>query len=132
MRRSLILLALGTAITACVPGSPVYFGPPIVILVGEVQLFEERQPIPNAEVCVFGTDTLCVASDQNGSYRAEMREAFLLEGKSLTVRFRAPGLPSALAELHDVETGDPTRLDCAISSRFTLSNRPVACLPIQR
>jgi len=132
MRHLVLTLALAATITACVPGSPVYFGPPLVILVGDVQLFEERQPVPMAEVCVFGTDTLCVASDQHGAYRAEMREEMLLEGRSLTVRFRVQGLPSALAELRDLETGDPTRVDCAISTRLTLSDRPVACLPIQR
>ena len=130
MRRPVILLAIAAA--ACSPTGPLYIGPPRVVLEGTVEVFEERRAIPNAEVCVFGTDTLCVATDQNGTYQAGMSQGMLLEGASLTVRFRAQGLPTALAELEGVETGEVTQVDCAISNRFTLSNRPVTCLPVQR
>jgi hypothetical protein len=132
MTRLLGVSAFLVALAACVPGSPVYFGPPLVILEGDVQVFEDRRPIPGAEVCVFGTDTLCVAADQHGAYRAEMREGMLLEGASVSVRFRAPGLPTALTELEGLEPGEVMRVDCAITNRFTLSNRPVSCLPVER
>jgi len=132
MRRLLSISAMLLALAACTPGGPIYFGPPRIVLEGEIQVFEEQRPIPNAEVCVFGTDTLCVASDQQGIYRAGMSEGMLLEGASLTVRFRAQGLPTALAELEGLVAGDITRVDCAISNRLTLSERPVTCLPVQR
>jgi hypothetical protein len=92
--------------------------------------FEDRQPIPQAEVCVFGADTLCVATDQKGEYLAQARSSVLLEGGRLTVRFRGQGFPTAVAELVDVAPGG-TRVDCGVSNRVTLSARPVACLPIE-
>jgi hypothetical protein len=103
-----------------------------VLLNGNVQVFEEQRVLPNAEVCVFGTDTLCVATDQSGDYTAGMTAGMLLEGSALTVRFRAQGLPTAIAALEGVVPGEPLQVDCAISNRFTLSNRPVTCLPVQR
>lgn len=132
MRRPAILLTAVAAAAACSPTGPVYLGPPRVVLSGSVQVFEAQQPIPNAEVCVFGTDTLCVATDQHGDYSAGMAQGMLLEGDALTVRFRVRGLPTAVAELEGVVPGEPLQVDCAISNRFALSNRPVTCLPVQR
>ena len=74
---------------------------------------------------------MCVSTDQSGAYHAGMASGVLLEGNSLTVRFRAQGLPTALAELEDIVLGEPQTVDCAISNRFTVSTRPVACLPVQ-
>lgn len=132
MRLRTLLFGIASAVlTACVPGSPIYFGPPLVTLSGTVMVFETRAPAARAEVCVFGTDTLCVASQQDGTYQTEMRSDMLLEGNALTVRFRITGLPTALAELNDVQVGEVTRVDCGISNRMTLSTEPVACLPIE-
>ncbi len=133
MRRpALIALAAAAAAVACVPGGPIYVGPPVVTLQGLVFSFEDQRPLPGAEVCVFGTDTLCVASDENGEFKAQLREIMLLEGQALTLRFRPQGRPPAFAALTDVETGEVTRVDCGVSSRLTLSAEPAACLPLQR
>jgi hypothetical protein len=117
---------------ACVPGSPVYFGPPVVTLEGDVAVFETGQALPGTEVCVFGADTLCLPADAKGHYWAQFREQTLLEDGAVTVRFRPPGLPAAIAELRDLVAGQKTTLDCAISDRVTLAGGPLACRPIQR
>ena len=117
---------------ACVPGSPVYFGPPVVTLEGDVAVFETGQALPGTEVCVFGADTLCLPSDAKGHYWAQFREQTLRDDGSVTVRFRAPGLPAAVAELRDLVPGQKTTVDCAITDRVTLAGGPLACRPIQR
>ncbi len=130
MRWSIVMTAgiFGGAV-ACVPGSPIYVGPPLVTLEGHVYVFEWRAPIPYAEVCVFGADTLCVEADRNGQYRAEMRRSMLLEGGAVTVRFRIQRLAPAYTTLHGLEPGEKTTVNCAISNRLTLSNAPMECLP---
>jgi hypothetical protein len=136
MHRVLSLLAIAAAAAAateaCTPSSRVYVGPPRVLLRGIVQVFEQQQALPNAEVCVFGTDTLCVRTDQSGTYQAGMAQEMLLEGNSLVVRFRAQGLPTAVAEIEDIVVGETTELNCGISNRFTASTQPRACLPVQQ
>ena len=133
MRHTTLATCLATlAVAACVPGSPIYLGPPAVSLEGDVVSFEDRQPLPRTEVCVFGTDTLCVAADENGHFKTATKAEMLLEGGALTVRFRAAGRQAAVAQLDSVQTGVTTRVDCAVSSRFSVSSGPVACLPIHR
>jgi len=133
MRRpALIAFAAAAAALACVPGGPIYLGPPLVTLQGLVFSFEDKRPLPDAEVCVFGTDTLCLASDQFGEYKAQVRDMMLLEGQALTVRFRPQGYPPAFAELSNLEPGEVTRVDCGISSRLTLSAEPATCFPLER
>jgi hypothetical protein len=113
---------------ACVPGGPIYVGPPAVKLEGQVYVVEEQRPLPNAEVCAFGADTVCVATDTQGHFRVEFRSTILLQGGALTLRFRTSGLPPAVAELHNVTPGEMTRVDCGISNRLTLSTEPATCL----
>jgi len=133
MRHTTLVTCLITlAVAACVPGSPIYLGPPAVSLEGDVVSFEDRQPLPRAEVCVFGTDTLCVAADENGHFKAATKVEMLLEGGVLTVRFRAPGRQVAVARIDSVQVGVVTRVDCAVSNRFSVSSGPAACLPVHR
>jgi hypothetical protein len=133
MRRpALIAFTAAAAAAACVPGGPIYVGPPPVTLQGLVFSLEDQRPLANAEVCVFGTDTLCLASDLNGEYKAQMRDIMLLEGQALTVRFRPQGYPPAFAKLTDIEPGEVTRVDCGVSSRLTLSAEPATCFPLER
>jgi hypothetical protein len=129
-------LTIGVALTAllaaCVPSSPIYLGPPAVILEGTVVALETRAPLASTEVCVFGSDTLCVAADAQGNYRAAFFEQVLLEGGAVTVRFRPSGFPTAIARLDSLVPGRAAiRVDCAISERVTLSREPTACLPLQ-
>jgi hypothetical protein len=125
-------IAVAGLLAACVPSGPIYLGPPAVILEGSVVALETRAPLANAEVCVFGADTLCVAADAKGEYRAAFYEEVLLEGGAVTVRFRPAGFPTAIAQLDSLLPGRAAiRVDCAISQRVTVSREPTACLPIQ-
>jgi hypothetical protein len=133
MRTSLALAFAGSALlAACVPGGPIYVGPDVVTLEGQVLAFESRAPLPRTEVCVFGTDTLCVAANKEGVYRAAFFEQMLLEGGSVSVRFRPSGYPTAIVHLDSLAAGkNAVRVDCAISQRVTLSRDETACLPLQ-
>ncbi len=93
--------------------------------------FEDRTPVPQTEVCVFGSDTLCIAADNNGNYRAAFEPTMLLEGGVVDVRFRKAGYATALLHLTGLTTGTYTDKHCAISSRVTLTRDPVDCLPLQ-
>lgn len=125
-----VLLPGAVIASACVPGGPIYVGPPVVTLSGTVVSFEDRSPLPQTEVCVFGTDTLCVASDDDGHYRAAFEPTMLREGGVLDVRFRKTGYPTALLHLTDITTGRWDETHCAISSRVTLTRQPVECRPL--
>lgn len=125
-----ILLVGAAAASACVPGGPIYVGPPVVTLSGNVMSFEGMTPLPQAEVCAFGTDTLCVATDDGGHYRMAFDPVMLLEGGVLDVRFRTAGYPTAMLHLSRLTTGKWDETDCAISSRVTLTRQPVECRPI--
>lgn len=133
MRISLAIIATGGALlAACVPGGPIYVGPPVVTLEGEVLAFESRTPLPRTEVCVFGADTLCVAADDEGFYRAAFDERMLLDSGSVTVRFRPSGYPVAVVHLDSLAASrTATRVNCAISQQVTLNREPTACLPLQ-
>ncbi len=113
---------------ACAPGSPVYFGPPIVTLGGRVADLETAQPLAYVEVCVFTSDTLCIQADKGGSYRVAFLVSNLLEGGRADVRFRGAGYPTAHLELADLVEGTYPDTHCLISRRVTLSRAPVTCL----
>ncbi|MGD2135077.1 MAG: carboxypeptidase-like regulatory domain-containing protein [Gemmatimonadales bacterium] len=120
---------LGTAVlVACVPGSPIYLGPPIVTLEGHVFAFETLAPIPDAEICVFSADTTCIASDQDGHYRVHLPEPQLLEGGRCMLRFRAPGRRTHISELADLQAGTTLTVDCGISNRVAMAGGPATCL----
>lgn len=121
------LAALGAA--ACVPGGPIYVGPPVATIEGHVYTYELQTPAAGAEVCVFGTDTLCLEADRSGSYRAQLRDRQIPADGTVRVRFRLAGLAPAVARLDSVLPGERRQLDCAISNRLTLSTEPADCLP---
>jgi hypothetical protein len=129
MLKAATTLTSAATLVACVPGGPIYVGPPIVNLQGVVYSIEDRTPLPGAEVCVFGADTVCIAADQRGRYAAYVRDRQLLEGGHVRVRFRLTGLRPAFADLDSLAPGDQITLDCAISTRMTLGTDPVPCLP---
>lgn len=122
--------AAATLLAACTPGSPVYFGPPIVTLEGQAVGLESGEPLAYTEVCVFSSDTLCIAADKNGKYRAAVLVSNLLEGGRADVRFRASGYPTAILELADLSEGKYSDAHCRISARVTLTRQPVACVPL--
>ena len=128
MRVIASLFAVAILLAACTPGSPVYFGPPIVTLEGQASGLETGEPLAFAEVCVFTADTLCVAADNHGKYRAAVLISNLLEGGRADVRFRASGYPTAILALADLTEGKYAEAHCRISDRVTLTNQPVACI----
>jgi hypothetical protein len=117
-------------VSACVPGGPIYVGPPVVTLSGAVVSFENGSPLPQTEVCVFGSDTLCVAADNGGHFRQAFEPGMLLDGGVLDVRFRKSGYPTAMLHLTELTTGKWDETHCAISSRVTLTRQPVECRPL--
>jgi hypothetical protein len=128
MKRLFLTLGLAVIVAACTPGSPVYFGPPIVTLGGTVADLETTQPLAYAEVCVFTSDTLCVKADKGGTYRVAFHVSNLLEGGRADVRFRSSGYPTALLELSELVEGTYSDTHCVISRRLTLGSQPVTCI----
>ena len=131
MRLPLASVLAALACAACVPGSPVYIGTAdTVTFEGEVYVFEERVPVPHAEVCLFGTDTLCVRADSKGHYWMSTYGSMVMDDSTVVLRFRIDGVQPAYSTQVGM-TDDETRVvSCAISNRVTLSSQPRACLPI--
>ena len=119
------------ASAACVPGSPVYIGrADTVTFEGEVYVFEERVPIPQAEVCLFGTDTLCVRADSKGHYWMSTYGSMVMDDSTVVLRFRIDGVQPAYSTQVGMADDEKRMVNCAISNRVTLSNQPRTCLPI--
>ena len=131
MRLPLASAMAALAFAACVPGSPVYIGiSDTVTFEGEIYVFEERVPAPQAEVCLFGADTLCVQANSKGHYWMSTYGSIVLEDSTVTLRFRIGGLQPAYSNQTSLSTDEKRVVSCAISNRVTLSNQPRACLPI--
>lgn len=126
--RAVFGLGFAAALLACVPGGPIYIGPPVLTLRGHVFTFETREPIANAEVCAFSADTLCLATDRNGNYRVQLLERQLLEGGRCTLRFRAPGFRTHVSELSDLVVDSSLTVDCGITNRVSPAGGPATCL----
>jgi len=94
-----------------------------------VFFYESQTPVIYPEVCLFGTDTLCIRGDRDGRFRAQLTERQVETG-TIVVRFRAEGLQPATADVANVTTGERFVVNCAISDRVSLSSGPVPCLPI--
>jgi hypothetical protein len=119
------------AFAACVPGSPVYIGrADTVTFEGKVHVFEQRVPVPQAEVCLFGTDTLCVRADNNGHYWMSTYGSMVMDDSTVVLRFRMDGMQPAYSTQIGMRGDEKRVVNCAISNRVTLSNQPRACLTI--
>jgi len=120
--QSRFLLAL--AATAGLSGCAVLgFGPPTAVVEGTVYLAEDGSIVPHAEVCAFGLDTTCVRADDKGHYRLRRSE------QTVVLRFRAGQLQPALSDTLHVVPPEQYTVDCAISNRFVISDRPLTCQP---
>ncbi len=113
---------------ACVPGGPIYVGPPLATIEGRVFFYESQTPVVHPEVCLFAADTLCVQGDRHGRFKAQLTDRQVDAG-TIVVRFRAGGLQPASANLERVAVGERFVVNCAISDRIALSTSPVPCLP---
>ena len=121
-----LTLATLAAAAACVPGSPIYFGPPLSTLEGRVFDAETATPIARAEICIFGADTSCLRATEDGAYQFKVFEQIV------SVRFRSSGFSTAMVDTVRLVTDSLVVVDCALTSRVVVSNRPVRCLPIPR
>ncbi len=131
MRLPLASAMAALAFAACVPGSPVYIGrADTVTFEGKIYVFEERIPAPQAEACLFGTDTLCVRADDDGHYWMSTYGSMVMDDSTVVLRFRIGGVPPAYTTLVGLTDDEKRVVNCAISNRVTLSNQPRACLPI--
>ena len=131
MRLPLASTLAALAFAACVPGSPVYIGKAdTVTFEGEVYAFEDRVPVPQAEVCLFGTDTLCVRADNKGHYWMSTYGSMVMDDSTVVLRFRIQGGQPAYSTQVGMTDDEKREVSCAISNRVTLSNQPRACLPI--
>jgi hypothetical protein len=131
MRLALASTLATLVIVACVPGSPVYIGrADTVTFEGEIYMFEERVPAPQAEACLFGTDTLCVRANDDGHYWMSTYASVKLADSSVVLRFRIAGGQPAYSTQTGVADDEKRVVNCALSNRVTMSNQPRACLPI--
>ncbi len=122
--RTLLVLAALWASPACWSQGRLGRTGPQATLDGSVIAFETGVPIPHAEVCVYGADTTCVRADAAGRYRARVNPGIV------TVRFRVPGLPLAVARDVSAAPGAPTHVSCALSGRLALADE-TPCLPVR-
>lgn len=118
--RFLLALAATTALTGC---ALLGFGPKTATVEGMVYLADDGSLIPHAEVCAFGLDTLCVRADENGRYRMRRTE------QTVSLRFRAGQLPPAVSDTVRLVPPGRYQMDCAISGRLVISDRPQRCQP---
>ena len=131
MRFPLASALAALAFAACVPGGPVYIGvSDTVTFEGVVYVFEERVPIPQAEVCLFGTDTLCVRADDKGHYWMSTYGSMVMDDSTVVLRFRIDGVQPAYSTQVGMTDDEKRMVNCAISNRMTLSNQRRTCLPI--
>jgi hypothetical protein len=118
--RHLLALAATAALTGC---ALLGFGPKTALVEGTVYLADSGTPVPHAEVCAFGLDTTCVRADENGRYRMRRME------QTISLRFRAGQLPAAASDSLRVVPPGRYQVDCAISGRLVISDRPQPCQP---
>lgn len=120
-RRTLLLLVALGSNAACWAQGRIGRAGPVTALDGSVFAFETGEPIPHAEVCVFGSDTTCVRADGRGRYRIRVQPG------TVTVRFRSPGMPFAVVRGVQLSMGSTVRVNCTVSGRISLAEE-TACL----
>lgn len=116
----LALAGLSLAVTGC---ALLGFGPPTGVVEGNVFSAEAGTPIAHAEVCAFGMDTICVRANDDGRYRVR------LAAQTVVLRFRSGRLTPAASDSLHVTASGRFRVDCGISGRLVISDRPLPCQP---
>ena len=116
--RRLALAGFAAALGGC---ALMGFGPPTGIVEGNVYLVESGEPIPYAEVCVFGMDTTCVRADDQGRYRVRLAE------QTVVLRFRSGQMTPAASDTLRVTPPGRIQVNCGISERLVISDRPLPC-----
>lgn len=119
--RTLLVLALSLPSSGC---ALLGFGPPTARVEGWVYALEDQVPLPRADVCALGTDTVCIRADRAGHYSMRLTE------QQVVFRFRYGPLGPAVSEpMHLVAPGRYT-VNCALSNRMLVSDQPVPCQPV--
>jgi hypothetical protein len=113
-------VSLSIALSGC---ALLGFGQPTGIVEGDVFLVESAEPIPHAEVCAFGLDTTCVRANEQGHYRIRLPE------QTIMLRFRSGQLTPAASDTLRVTPPGRYQVDCGISGRLVISDRPLRCQP---
>jgi hypothetical protein len=83
-----------------------------------------QDPLPQAEVCSFGKDTVCVRADRNGRYTLR------LTAQTVWLRFRWGRLPMAMTDTLQLVPPQKYTVSCALSNLLVLSDRPQPCQPV--
>jgi hypothetical protein len=91
---------------------------------GWVYSAESQAPLPSAEVCALGLDTLCVRADHEGHYSVRLTE------QTLVLRFRYGALTPAASDSLRITPPATFTVSCALSGRLVVSDRPVPCRPV--
>jgi len=117
--RTVLIVALSTLGAGCY----LFFGPPTSRVQGWIYAVESQEPLPRAEVCAFGLDTLCVRADGQGHYSMRLTE------QTVVFRFRYGALPPAASDTVRILPPQRYTVSCAISNRLVLSDQPVPCQP---
>jgi hypothetical protein len=117
--------ALIVALSVLGAGCMLFFGPPTSRVQGWAYAFEEQVPLPQAEVCALGLDTLCVRADGRGHYSMRLTE------QTAVFRFRYGALAPAASDTVRIVPPQGYTINCALSNRMVLSDQPVACQPVQ-
>lgn len=100
------------------------FGPETSVIDGWVYSAERQEPLPRAEVCAFGVDTVCVRADRQGHYRVR------LGAQTLVLRFRFGSLPPAMSDTVHVIPPAPLTVNCALTSRLVVTDHALPCQPV--
>jgi hypothetical protein len=100
------------------------FGPKTSLIQGMAVAADDQQPLPQAEVCSFGQDTVCVRADRHGRYRLR------LKAQTVWLRFRWGSWPMAMSDTLALEPPQSYTVSCALSNLLVLSERPQPCQPV--
>lgn len=100
------------------------FGPKMSLIEGWAVTADGQQPLPQAEVCSFGRDTVCVRADRKGRY------ALRLRAQSSWLRFRWGSLPMAMTDTIEIVPPQKYTVSCALRNVMVLSERPQPCQPV--
>jgi len=100
------------------------FGPKLSRIEGWAVAADDQAPLPQAEVCSFGQDTICVRADSKGRY------SLYLTAQTVWLRFRWGTLPLAVTDTIQVVPPQKYTVSCALSGRLVLAEHPQPCQPV--
>jgi hypothetical protein len=113
---AILLAAIGCALLG--------FGPVTSVIQGWAVSASDQRPLPQAEVCAFGLDTICVRADRHGKYSLRLTE------QTVWLRFRWGSLPMAMSDTLRVTPPQKYTVSCGLTDRLVLSERPLPCQPV--